>query len=387
VLSSCETQRGICSDFATARGWVPCDELFDDPGESSESLNRPALRRLLRKIEQGQIDRIVVYGIDRLTRKLYDLHKLLDLFERHDVELSVVTDPNFGESAAHRLTSNIVAAASEFQLELTRERMADARAALKREGRRVAGRVPFGYRADGATKQLVVQQAETAVVRRMFELAAGGKRPQEIADQFNQLKLVGARGQTGSWTARHILKLLSNPIYTGAIHDGAGTLPGRHEAIVTPAMFDQVRESIESRRSRAPGRTATKINWPLRGLLVCGECGRVMSPSISGYKNFCYRYYRCRSRAYGRPPCKDVGVSAFEIEDFVRTTLSSETWQLSDPANAAAMQEFATTWRGLDNRQQMKALTDVLQEVRFDPNGGRIWVNLADGALERIRGR
>ncbi len=110
-----------------------------------------------------------------------------------------------------------------------------------------------------------------------------------------------------------------------------------------------------------------------------------MSPSISGYKNFLYRYYRCRSRAHGRPPCKGVGVSAYEIEKFVRTTLGSETPQFDDPASTAVMQEFATVWRGLDERQQTGALADVLTEVRFDPNCGAISITLAENALERLR--
>ncbi len=255
MVSSCEAQRAICTDFATEQRLDLAGECFDDAGGTSESLDRPALQRLMQKIAQGEINRVVVYAIDRLTRKLHDLHRLLDLFERHDVVLSVVTDPNFGESAAHRLMSNIVAAASEFQFEMTRERMADARAALKREGRRVAGRVPFGYRADGATKQLVVDAAEAAVVMRVYELAASGSRPQEIADRCNQEKVIAAQGRAGSWTARQILKLLSNPVYTGAIRDGERTLLGRHEAIVTTAMFEQVRQAIESRRARLAART------------------------------------------------------------------------------------------------------------------------------------
>ncbi|HRX79779.1 MAG TPA: recombinase family protein [Pirellulaceae bacterium] len=385
VVSSCETQRAICIDFVTEQRLAVDDERFDDLGESSETLERPALRKLIEKVERGEVERIVVYSIDRLTRKLYDLHKLLDLFEQHDVDLSVVTDPNFGESAAHRLTSNIVAAASEFQFELTRERMTDARRALKRQGRRVAGRVPFGYRADTATKQLVVEPTEANVVRRMFDLAAEDGRPQEIADRFNQENVVGASGRAGRWTARQILKMLSNPIYSGAIHDGDSTLPGCHEAIVTPSIFDKVRASIEARRSRTPGRTTTTINWPLRGLLVCGVCGRVMSPTVSGYKNFEYRYYRCRSRALGRPPCKDVGVSAYQIEEFVRTTLSSETWQLADPATTAPAQEFATAWHELDERQQSSALANVLSEVVFNPHAGAISLSLHVDCSQRVR--
>lgn len=330
VISSCESQRGICLDFAREHGLAVTDESFDDLGESSESLDRPALKRLLARIDQGEIGEVLVYSIDRLTRKLRDLRRLLEVFQRNDVELNIVTDPHFGSSAAHRLTFNIVAAASEFQLEMTRERMADARAALKRKGRRVAGRVPFGYRADPITKQLAVDESEAVVVKLLYELASQGSRPQEIADQFNRDQVIGASGRVGGWTARQILKLLSNPIYTGAINDGAGTLPGRHQALVTLEQFEQVRQLIEGRRSRTPGRGGPKVDWPLRGILLCGECGRAMSPSVSGYERFHYRYYRCRSHALGRPPCQDVGVSAFQIEEFVRTTLCSEFCKIAD---------------------------------------------------------
>jgi hypothetical protein len=72
---------------------------------------------------------------------------------------------------------------------------------------------------------------------------------------------------------------------------------------------------------------------------------------------FEYNYYRCRSRASGRPPCKGKGISAYETEEFVRTTLSSEDLQLA---------EFTTAWRDLDSWQQRKALTSVVKEVRFD---------------------
>jgi hypothetical protein len=300
--------------------------------------------------------------------------------------LSVVTDPHFGESAAHRLTSNVVAAVSEFQLEMTRERMADARRSLKRKGCRVAGRVAYGYRTDGATKQLVIEPVEAAVVQRAFELAAAGTRPQEIAERFNQEKVNGAGRQVGTWTARQLLKMLSNPTYTGAIHNGADTLPGRHEAMVTQAAFDQVRKAIEARRTRRSPPATSQLNWPLRGKLFCAKCWRVMSPSVSGYNVFHYRYYRCRSRASGQLPCNGTGISAYEIEEFVRKTLSSDDLQLADPTNATAMQEFTTAWRDLDSWQQRKVLASVVKEVRFDPNGGTISVTLADDALEQLRG-
>lgn len=159
----------------------------------------------------------------------------------------------------------------------------------------------------------------------MFEMAAGGQRPKEIAAIANRRGWRTGR-DGGKWTARTVLKVLSNPIYAGLIRNGSQTLPGRQEAIVSTALFDQVRDLVESRRSRTPGRRKSTILWPLRGLLKCGRCRRTMSPSISGYRNFQYRYYRFRSTAGGRPPCRAVSLPAFKIERFVRTTICSGVW-------------------------------------------------------------
>jgi site-specific DNA recombinase len=194
----------------------------------------------------------------------------------------------------------------------------------------------------------MVHWTEAAIVRRVFEAAVSRVRPQIIAEQLNQEKVPGVGGRAGRWTARQILKMLSYPVYAGAVRDKASARGGQHEAIVAPAVFDRVRKCIEARRSRAPGRTVSKVPWPLRGLLVCAVCGRAMSPSISGYKQFAYRYYRCRSRAFGRPPCKDVGISAYVIEEFVRAALGSDPGSSAEQPSELA--EFANVWKQLDDR-------------------------------------
>ena len=151
--SSCDAQVRICWDLASELSYKVRD-AYSDEGESSESLDRPQLTRLLAAIDAGEVKRLIVSSIDRLTRRLFHLQELLERFNRNEVELLVVTDPRFGGAAASRLMTNIVAAASEFEIELTRERLSDARAALKRQGKRVAGRVPFGYRTDSVSKTL-----------------------------------------------------------------------------------------------------------------------------------------------------------------------------------------------------------------------------------------
>ncbi len=191
--SSCDTQIDLCRNLPSKRDWIVSD-VFSDEGQSSETLDRPQLSRLISAVTAGQIRRLIIYSMDRLSRRLADFAKILALFERHAVELVVVNDPHYSDTASGRLMTNIVAAASEFQQDLTRERMADMRAAYRRRGKLVAGRVPFGYRTEPAMKQLVVDPAQSTVVRDFFELASRGSRPSDLASFTN---LSGWKDQNG----------------------------------------------------------------------------------------------------------------------------------------------------------------------------------------------
>src|SRR5690606_32660340 len=96
--SSCATQIDVCRAFASPRGWT-VGHVFSDEGESSETLVRPQLSRFTAAVEAGHVCRLIVCSIDRLTRRLAHLGKLLELLDRHDVELVVVNDPHYSDTA------------------------------------------------------------------------------------------------------------------------------------------------------------------------------------------------------------------------------------------------------------------------------------------------
>ncbi len=207
----------------------------------------------------------------------------------------------------------------------------------------------------------------------MFEMAAAGRRPKDIAEFASA---AGWDGGAGSWTARRVLKMLSNPIDTGSIRNGKEALPGQHEAIVPASLFEQVRETIESRRSRTPGRFEPTVQWHLRGLLKCGRCGRPMSPSVSDHGNLEYRYYRCRSSAGRRPPCEGICISAYEIEKFVLAQITEADWQGATPEQAETLEQFRGRWRQLDERSQSQLLPQIVQEVEFHVDASRVTIRL-----------
>jgi len=142
-------------------------------------------------------------------------------------------------------------------------RIAEGRAALKKKSRRIGGMLPLGYDVDPRTKQLAVNASEAKVVKAMFRMARDGMTPADIAGIANgKAWLTKERESTRTgkvmdgtaWTARSVLHLLSNPTYTGKIKYGDGHRRGIHGLIISDHLFGQVREKIESRRKRKPGR-------------------------------------------------------------------------------------------------------------------------------------
>lgn len=379
---SCETQIDTCRLYALSQGWENCVAYVDD-GKSGETLERDALKQMLESLRRGEVKRIVMTSLDRLTRKLAHLVKLLDELAQAEVVLAVVDFPEFNNSPTGRLMASIIGAANEFQIELTKERLADARAALKRQGKRVAGRVAFGYESDPNNKALTPHAEHAVVVRDFFKLASDGATPNELATLANLQGWPNQNGEAKRWTARQLIRILTNPTYTGRIHHGTSTLPGEHDAIVDQATFDAVQRQIESRKTRVSTPGERKENPRpkplLRGILICGECNRPMSTAISHRGSIRYLYYRCRSTAGGRPPCPGVNVQCYEIDTLICGLLNQPTKDFSEP-----VRPIATAWGRLTEDAKRIVLPKILLQAVLQMSTGEITLALVDDAAEIV---
>jgi DNA invertase Pin-like site-specific DNA recombinase len=145
-----------------AEGWIPVADDYDDPGFSGGNTDRPGLKRLMADIERGQIDIVVVYKIDRLTRSLADFSKMVEVFERHGVSFVSVTQQFNTTTSMGRLMLNVLLSFAQFEREVTGERIRDKIA-------RQAQRDVDGWRArrgyDVENRLLVINETEAAVVR------------------------------------------------------------------------------------------------------------------------------------------------------------------------------------------------------------------------------
>jgi DNA invertase Pin-like site-specific DNA recombinase len=266
-FSSCEAQFHTCRDYVSAFNdpqlhW--CGQRFDDEGQSGATLDRPAMQRLRKVVDLGGVDRIYAVALDRVTRNMRDAIFLMDEFEKAGVDVRFVHQPELTFGAQGRFLRHVLAAFAEFERDMIATRIAESRAYLKQHGRRIAGKVPYGYEADPVTKQLVPNPAEAPRAAAIFKRAANGELPKQIASDINGLgwptkvyhsKRSGKTTGGGKWTARQIIDTLRNPVYVGRFSEGQESRDGCHEAIVDQATFDAVQQQLDSRRTTDPRRS------------------------------------------------------------------------------------------------------------------------------------
>ena len=140
--------------------------FYDDGGFSGGTMERPALKRLIADIEAGQIDVVVVYKVDRLTRALSDFAKLVEVFDRRGVSFVSITQQFNTTTSMGRLTLNVLLSFAQFEREVISERVRDKVAASKKKGLWMGGMPPLGY--DVENRKLVVNAAEASTVVDIF---------------------------------------------------------------------------------------------------------------------------------------------------------------------------------------------------------------------------
>ena len=315
-FNSLDAQREACEAYIASQkseGWVELADRYDDGGFSGGTLERSALRRLLADIEDGRIDVVVVYKIDRLSRSLMDFAKLVEVFDRGRVTFVSVTQSFNTTTSMGRLTLNILLSFAQFEREVIGERIRDKIAASRKRGMWMGGFVPLGYEV--RDRKLVINEAEAATVRMIFERFVEVGSATALA---RTLAAEGVRTRRGRLVDKGFLyKLLNNRVYIGdAVHKGTA-YPGEHEAIITRALWDKVHGILrESPRVRA-GRTRAATPALLKGLIF-GPTGCAMTPTHTRRGDKLYRYYVSQSvLKRGADACPVGRVPAAEIEGAV----------------------------------------------------------------------
>src|ERR1700675_3009871 len=221
-FNSLHAQREACEAFIKSQageGWRLIKTDYDDGGLSGATMERPALQRLMADLNQGLINVVVVYKVDRLTRSLADFVKMVEAFDARGVSFVSITQQFNTTTSMGRLTLNVLLSFAQFEREVTGERIRDKIAASKRKGMWMGGLVPLGY--DVRDRRLVVNQAEAATVREIFRsyLGLGSVRllKEELDRRGLRSKVRIAKNETESgghsFYRGALYTVLRNPIY------------------------------------------------------------------------------------------------------------------------------------------------------------------------------
>lgn len=281
---------------------------YVDDGWSGKDMNRPAMKRLMADAKKGLFSLIVVYKLDRLSRKLGDLVPFGDELEKMKIGIRSVTEAMDTSTSAGKLLFNLLGSFAQFEREMISERTKMGLGRRKKEGK-WNGLPPFGYRTkkDGT---LEIDPKDAPYARRVFELFLkenlGSKN---IARQLRREDRCTRR--KGAWARNSVWNMLVAPAYAGFYRVDGELITAPHEGLITKAEFDQI-QSILAGRSRVTDHN-TSPNF-LLGLIRCGLCGSTMT---TGNGKGIY-YYNCTGRGrdndcdLGWIPARDVEAAVIE---------------------------------------------------------------------------
>jgi site-specific DNA recombinase len=384
-FNSLDAQREACRSYIESQrheGWRALPTTYDDGGFSGGTMDRPALTHLLADVEAGQLDTIVVYKVDRLTRSLADFARIVERLEAAGVAFVSVTQQFSTTSSMGRLTLNVLLSFAQFEREVTGERIRDKIAASKRKGMWMGGQVPLGY--DLHDRELLVNPEEADRVRLIFRLYLELKCVHRLTVE---LETRGLRSkvrlhQTGRTSGGHafcrgaLYAILKNRLYRGEIAHRGDVYPGQQAAIVSTELWDAVQALLAANNQAK--RTGVYARDPslLAGLLF-DDRGHRLTPIHTIRRGKRYRYYV--SQAVLQKQTAQQGrvcrIPALEIEQHV--TRSLETWlatgrelldQLALPSDDTAARTAwlagAKVWKDLGTREPAQIRAFLLATVR-----------------------
>ncbi|MFG5380988.1 recombinase family protein [Yoonia sp. R2-816] len=401
-FNSLDAQREACEAYVAsqkAEGWVLVAEPFDDGGYSGGTLQRPALQRLLAAIAQRQIDQIIVYKIDRLTRSLADFSKIVDQLDAVEASFVSVTQSFNTATSMGRLTLNMLLSFAQFEREVTAERIRDKIAASKRKGLWMGGSVPLGYLAEGRTLKIDPDTAPT--IRRLVQLyhehasivaVTRCAREEGLCTRAVTDTATGQKRGGNPLSRTHIHQILSNPIYAGRIRHHKAIYEGQHPALIPPDEWEALQVQLSTDAARRRGSQNRRERAALCGKIY-DERGETLTPThtVKGKTRIRYYISRCLVSGAAKDHPDAWRLPAVKLEDEIAACINAKLADaafvaaLLPEADAATLQHTVTASTRFAEENTKKPTAKTLQLIaRIDLGTPRIRLTLDAIQLAQI---
>lgn len=350
---SIPAQLNAMRDYARQHGWVVVGE-FIEPGVSARTADRPSLQRMLALVrkQDAKIGVVLVHKIDRLARNVADHATIRALLKQLGIRLASVVE-NVDDSVSGQLVENIMASIAQFySANLGEEVKKGLRQKVLKGG--WPHLPPTGYvpvrNADGHGSHVEVHPRLGPLISRAFERYATGQY--SLRGLSEGMAKEGLIAKTGTPIVQsQMLRILTNPFYSGRLRWKGLNLEGAHRPLVTPEVFANVQTIVEH-RYRHVGVKGTVPGFPLRAVAICASCrGR-----MTAERHDRWGYYRCSRQSYKKERCVARFCNAAKAHSDLLDLCA--TLQLRR-VHAAAIRKAAKTWLAARSVDSGKWLDDL----------------------------
>ncbi len=378
-FTSLDSQRESGESYITSQkseGWILSPGHYDDAGFTGANTDRPALQKLIADIKAGEIDCVVVYKVDRLSRSLLDFSQLLEFFDKNKVAFVSVTQHFNTNTSMGRLTLNILLSFAQFEREIISERTRDKMGAARVKGKWIGGRPPLGYVIDRENHKLIINPPEALVVKKIFELYLREESIIAVTELMNHKgfrtkKHVSESGRTFGdvqFQCTGVAHILKSVLYTGKVNYRGTIYPGEHEPMIDEQTFETVQKILAAKQPFESSKKREKIFGLLSGLIRCKTCNRSMYSTYANKGGQRYSYYCCLNaskRGYTVCPTKLVNghMTEAKVMECLRTIVK-------DPAIGI------NSWEITPMEKQILILKSHVEAIHYDAPDGLLEIIL-----------
>ncbi len=353
-------------------------ELYSDDGYAGGSLNRPAFQRMIRAIENGEINCVIFKDLSRLGRNYPEIGKLMeDYFPQKGIRVISVLNNLDSLKSPETYCSAIVSFSNIVNDDYIRQLSIKIKSTLnmkRNSGEFIGNYAPYGYTKSPENRHKLVIDPEAAeVVRMIYNWYAEGASASGITKRLNALHIItpseyktqkGCKGfvghssggkKLGTWSITTINSILRDEVYIGNLVQGKYksisyrskqivpneqenwiVVEGTHEAIISDEQFTIVHNRLVRHTRVSPKNTETYL---LSGLVFCGSCGRRLNRcTTNGYGS-----YRCPTRTYAVDKCQCPSVSEKKLMNIVLNAVQKQIELLVDAKNAIEVARMRST--------------------------------------------
>ena len=293
---SIDEQKRLLEEWCKANDYI-IYKCYSDRGISGKNIkDRPALKELLSDAKEGKFDMVISWKINRVSRKLEDVLKIVNLLEKNNITFKSYSEPFETDTPAGRMQFQMMALIGEFERGTIAQNVKMGMIAKAKSGNWCGGRV-LGYdlvpnnspeEEKKGKNKLEINEKEAEIVRFIFNEYSKGKGYKAITNQINKLGYKTKKGN--NFSVGSIRDILTNPVYIGEIRYNVRQnwsekrrrninpnpirVKGKHEAIIDRELWDKVQLILESKKGK-PSRIYDG-EYPLTGILRCPKCGAGM---------------------------------------------------------------------------------------------------------------